>query len=256
MLFDTHAHLNFEAFQDDYRDIIAQCHEQGISVILPASNLATSRRAVEIAEEYEKGVYAAVGIHPIHVYDEPCPIDEYRALAQHPKVVAIGEVGLDYFHKEIGKSDEERKAKQYAVLQQFLALAHELKLPLILHCREAHDDLIDLLSKSSLRVPGVIHCFGSTWEHAQHYLNMGFLLGMNGIVTYKSFDTALLEKIPLDRMLLETDSPYLTPEPNRKERNTPLNVKIVAQKIAEVKKIAYSEVENVTTENVKRLFNV
>lgn len=274
MLFDTHAHLNFEAFENDWRETAKRALDAGIQIINVGSNLETSKKAVAIAEEFPKGVYAAVGLHPIHVLDEALDIEEYKKLAAHPKVVALGEIGLDYYHlpdtirpegaggaagnKQI-KSPEEIKNLQKEVLLKFLKLSEETKLPAIVHCREAHADLINLLENfdkpRGFDARGVMHCFSGSWDEARRYLNLGFLISFTGIITFAHFEGEILAKVPLNKIMAETDCPYLTPEPHRGKRNEPLFVEFVAKEIARIKNESYEEVARVTTENAKRLFS-
>ncbi len=193
MLFDTHAHLNLSAFDDDWRETAKRALDAGIWIINVGDNLETSKKAVAIAEEFSDGVYAAVGLHPSEVQEEQFDIAEYEKLAAHPKVVALGEVGLDYYklpetirpesaggvvgNKQI-KSPDEIKNLQKKVLLEFLKLSAKTKLPLIIHCRDAHADMIDLLENFD-KPPGpdtrgVMHCFSGSWEEARRYLNLGF----------------------------------------------------------------------------------
>ena len=274
MLFDTHAHLNFEAFENDWRETAKRALDAGIQIINVGSNLETSKKAVAIAEEFPKGVYAAVGLHPIHVLDEALDVEEYKKLAAHPKVVALGEIGLDYYRmpdtirpegaggttegRQI-KSPSEIKDLQKEVLLKFLKLSEETKLPAIVHCREAHADLINLLENfdkpRGFDARGVMHCFSGSWEEARRYLNLGFLISFTGIITFAHFEGETLAKVPLNKIMAETDCPYLTPEPHRGKRNEPLFVEFVAKEIARIKNESYEEVARVTTENAKRLFS-
>jgi len=253
-LIDTHAHLNFKAFNKDYREVIKRALDENVWMINVGSNFATSRRAVEIAEEYKEGVYAAIGLHPIHVQDEKFDASKYRQLAQSPKVVAIGETGLDYYH------DKSAKDSQKDIFVKQLKLAKKLNKPVIIHCREAHQDLIDLLKEQESQNAlserrGVVHCFMGRWSEAQEYLKMGFLISFTGVVTYvKDYDKAILN-IPLEKLMLDTDTPYMPPEPHRGKRNEPRYCKYIAQKIAKIKNVSFKEVAKVTTENARRLFN-
>ncbi len=282
MLIDTHAHLNFNAYKEDSNEVIKRTLEQGVFIINVGSQYSTSRRAVEIAERYNEGVYAAVGLHPIHLASDLVKIiddkeeteiagsgeefnyDNYKKLAlrsysEGGKVVAIGEIGLDYYHKPKSKTKlEEFKEKQKAVFLEQLKLAQELNLPVIFHCRFAHDDLIKILESQKLR--GVIHCFTGTWQEAEKYLEMGFYLGFNGII-FKLDLNEIIKKTPLDKILIETDCPYLTPSlPSgalaKEERNEPINIKYIAQKIAEIKNLDYKKVAEATTQNAKKLFRI
>lgn len=263
-LIDTHAHVNFNAYKNDSNEVIKRSLAENIHIINVGSQYSTSKRAVEIAEGYEKGVYAAIGLHPIHLETglvkmkednkeiefetsgEEFNYDKYKELTKSLKVVALGEVGLDY-HWNLNKE------KQRTVLCQQLDLAENCSLPVVLHCRNAHDDMIELLtSRKDLR--GVVHCFTGTWEQAQKYMAMGFYLGLNGIIFKMNLDE-VIAKAPLDRILLETDCPYLTPQP-MEGRNEPAYVKYVAKKIAKIKNLSYDAVKETTTKNAKQLFQI
>lgn len=287
MLIDTHTHLNFQAFKEDAPEVIERSLADKIWVINVGSQLETSRRAVELAEKYSEGVYAAIGFHPIHVTGEMLKnkldpeelavqekisefnIDDYRKLALGPRgrrVVAIGEIGLDYYYKPKTKIRlEEFKNRQKQVLLEQMNLAKELDLPIAFHCRSAHGDLIEILNtkykildtKSELR--GVIHCFTGSIEQMQRYLDLGLYLGFNGIV-FKSIPgidwQEIITKAPLEKILVETDAPYLTPPEAGQERNEPLFMKYVVQEIAKIKQVSYQEVSEITTQNARELFSI
>ncbi len=278
MLIDTHAHLNFNTYKEDLDKVVKRTLENNVWIINVGSQYETSKRAVEIAGKYEKGVYAAVGLHPIHANEEKYNLERYKELIIKGglvKVVAIGEIGLDYKLEYVSF-----KEKQKTVFLKQLALAKELNLPVIFHCRMAHEDLIEILNtkyKIQDTAPrGVIHCFTGTWEQAQQYLEMGFYLGFNGIIFKLNLDK-IIEKTPLDKILIETDCPYLIPLPavallglrSRSYfgeggaeagpppyRNEPLYVKYVAEKIAKIKNTNFGEVAKITTENAKKLFKI
>ena len=249
MLIDTHAHLNFNAYKDDSSKVLQRSLDNGVWMINVSSQYSTSKRAVEMAEKYENGAYAAIGLHPIHLEIEAFDYEKYKELAKSKKVVAIGEIGLDY-KPEYASSEE----KQKTVLSQQLKLAEALSLPVIFHCRMSHDDLIKILSENGSRTGGVIHCFTGAWKQAEKYLGMGLYLGFNGIIFKLNLDE-IIEKTPLDRVLLETDCPYLTPKP-MEGRNEPSYVKYVAEKIAKVKGLGYEEVVEITTKNAQKLFRI
>jgi TatD DNase family protein len=275
MLIDTHAHLNFNAYKDDLDEVIKCSLDNNIWMINVGSQYETSKKAVKIAEQYEKGVYAAVGLHPIHLSDgifktkidqeeiefqtreEDFDYQKYKELARSKKVVAVGEIGLDYWYKpKTKKKLEEFKQKQKEVFLQQLELARELSLPVIFHCRTAHDDLLETLNfqVSSFKLRGAIHCFTGNWQQAERYLEMGLYLGFNGIIFKLDLDE-IINKAPLEKILIETDCPYLTPPP-MEGRNEPLYVKYVAEKIAKIKKLSYEELSNITTKNARKLFNI
>jgi TatD DNase family protein len=272
MLFDTHAHLNFAAFKDDADEVIKRSLDNGIWMVNVGSQYSTSKRAVEMAERYPEGIYAAVGLHPIHLEtglvkiktdpeeiqfrtrEEQFDYEKYRELAKSPRVVAIGEAGLDYYWKpKTQKRMELFKEKQRTLLCQQLDLARDLGLPLIFHCRMAHNDLLEILS--SYRLQGVVHCFTGDWEQAEKYLKMGFHLGFNGLIFKMNFNE-IIKKAPLEKILIETDCPYLTPPQEQPRRNEPIYLTYIAQKIAELKNLNYNKVADVTTKNARELFNI
>src|SRR3989344_2327459 len=193
MLIDTHAHVNFNAFKDDADEVIRRSLAGGTQIINVGSQYSTSKRAVEMAEKHKEGVYAAVGLHPTHVNDEEFDYEKYKDLAKSKKVVAIGEIGLDYFHEPYDKNI------QRMVLCKQLDLAKELNLPVIFHCRSAQSDLIGILKQYN-NISGVIHCFTGDWDEAQEYLKMGFYLGINGIIFKLNLDD-IIKKAPLDKIL-------------------------------------------------------
>jgi len=277
MLIDTHAHVNFNAYKNDADEVIRRSLAGGVSMINVGSQHKTSKRAVEIAQRYPEGVYAAVGLHPIHLNsgtfkakidkeeiefqtrEEDFNYEEYKSLAlsDSRRVVAIGETGLDYWYKPKTKIKlEQFKQKQKEVFLKQLDLAQELGLPLILHCRAAHNDLIEILKSkiSNLKSGGVIHCFTGNWQEAEEYLKMGFYIGFNGIIFKLDLDD-IIAKTPLEKILVETDSPYLTPSAIE-GRNEPIYVKYVVEKIAKIKKIDYKKITEITTQNAKKLFNI
>ncbi len=279
MLIDTHAHVNFNAYAEDSDEVIQRALKEKTWLINVGSQLSTSRRAVEFAEKFPHGVFAAVGLHPVHlkeqiVHEEVDPLEEfefktrpevfdyeeYKNLARDSKVVAIGEVGLDYFHlPEENKETERQKQKDNFI--KHLELASELNKPIMIHCREAHNDVIEILRDWELgtgnrELKGVVHSFGGRWSQAEEYFNLGFLISFNGLITFARDYDRVIKNAPLERLMLETDCPYLTPVPHRGKRNEPSYVKFVAEKIAEIKGISFEEVAQITTENARRLFNM
>ncbi|MFA6159541.1 MAG: TatD family hydrolase [Parcubacteria group bacterium] len=288
MLIDTHAHLNFSAYKNDADEVIKKTLAGGVFVINVGSQYSTSARAVEYAKKYD-GLYAAVGIHPLHLqaqkfsYHDPDEIEEveietageifqkekYLELAKNPKVVAIGEVGLDYHHFESEDNIEDLKNKQKEIFLEFIKLANVVEKPIMIHCwgvksrqeldharTDAYDDLYEILEKNPVEKRGVIHSFVGSYKTAKKFIELGYLIGLNGIVTYGISYDKLIREINLKDIVLETDCPYLTPVPKKGERNEPMYVKYVAEKIAEVKEISVEEVEKVTTENAKKLFGI
>ena len=247
LIFDTHAHYDDEAFDADREALLASMPENGVGLIVdPGCDLDTSRRAVETAEQYPH-VYAAVGWHP-----ENCApytresLDTLRAWAKNPKVVAIGEIGLDYYWEQNPPRE----------LQQ-LALAQELGLPVIVHDRDAHADCLAIV-KEFPQVRGVFHCFSGSVEIAQELIKRGWYLGFDGPLTYKNAKkTVEVAKIvPLDRVLLETDSPYMAPVPVRGTRNDSRNVFHIAAKFAEIRGMSTDEIIALTNENGRRFFGI
>lgn len=279
MLIDTHAHINFNAYRNDSEEVVKRALENNTWMINVGSQFSTSRRAVKIAENYNEGVYAAIGIHPIHLVS--ANVDEedmqfesraedfdykiYKKLAQSKKVVAIGEIGLDYFHMKnrtkegVGERKiEEIKKKQKEVFINQFKLAQELNLPVIVHSREAHDDLIKIIKELSARYPlakGVVHCFDGDLETAKKYFDLGFMISFTGLITFVN-GYEWIRDIPDQNFMIETDSPYLTPPPHRGERNEPVYIKYIASKIAEIRGVSTEEIEKITTRNAKKFFNI
>ncbi|MDP2735719.1 MAG: TatD family hydrolase [bacterium] len=287
MLIDTHGHVSFAAFKDDAKEVLRRTLEGGVQVIMPGTQYETSKRAVEMAGKYGEGVYAAVGLHPIHVAEsrkvdrlevqsqegkgapwetfetkgEEFSLEKYRELAGHKKTVAIGECGLDYYYEPKGKEKREaQRVQQKGVLAQQVKLAQEFGLPVILHCRKAHEDLIDFLSPHQGKVRGVVHCYTGDVQQAERFYNLGLSFGFNGLILKKvpalPRPEDIISAIPLERIVLETDSPYLVPPEAGHERNEPLFVTYVAEEIARIKKIPVEDVALATTENARRLFSL
>jgi TatD DNase family protein len=268
-IIDTHAHLNFRAFKDDGDEIIKKTLEGGAYIINVGAAFETSKKAVEIAEKYSEGVFAAIGLHPIHIGDEEFSYEKYKELAENKKVVAIGETGLDY-HR-IMNNESGIIEKQKEIFKKQIELAIELNKPLIIHCREAfkenkiikdsaHDNILKILNSHfkihNSKLHGVIHSFSGNVSQAREYRKLGFKIAFNGIITFaRDYDGVVLDT-PLEDILIETDCPYLTPIPYRGQRNEPLYVIEVAKKLAEIKKIDLGEVVKQTTENAKEVFDI
>ncbi len=252
-LFDTHAHYDSGAFNADRLEVLSSMPERGVELILnPGCDLESSRTAVELAEKFPF-VYAAVGVHPSDCEGfSPDTVDALRALAAHPKVKAVGEIGLDYYWKDNPAHDFQQK-----VFHTQLELAEELGLPVIVHDREAHRDCLEAV-KAHPKVTGVYHCYSGSLEDAKILVKLGWMLSFTGVVTYKNARKSLevIDWLPMDRIMIETDSPYLTPEPFRGKRNDSGYVHLVAETIARVKGITPEEVAEVTLENGKRFFRI
>ena len=254
LIFDTHAHYDDEAFDADREALLASMPENGVGLIVdPGCDLDTSRRAVEIAEQYPH-VYAAVGWHP-----ENCApytresLDTLRAWAKNPKVVAIGEIGLDYYY------DLSPREIQKTVFERQLDLAYELKKPVILHIRDAHGDTIEILRAHRNRLPHcVVHCCSASWESAKIYLSLDCMISFAGPVTFKKSVNLqeVAKNVPLDRLMIETDSPYLAPEPVRGHRNEPLNVGHICRLIAALRQMDAQQLCDITRENGRRFYGI
>ena len=231
MLFDTHAHYDDERFDGDREALLTSMPEKNVGLIVnPGCDIPSSRVAVELAGKFDF-VYAAVGIHPENCADfESEQIEKLRELAKEPKVVAIGEIGLDYYWAENPPKD-----LQQEVLRRQLLLAQELRLPVIIHDRDAHADTMAIVREFP-QVWGVFHCFAGSTEMARELIGMGWMLSFNGAATFKNARKApeVIAAVPLEKLMIETDAPYLTPVPHRGERNDSSYVRFVAEKIAEV----------------------
>lgn len=279
MLIDTHAHVNFKPFRDDADEVIKRALSSSTWVIMVGSEYKTSKRALEYANKYEKGAYAAVGLHPIRQqalaaqdeeYDfnttgEEFNYDMYEKLAQFEKTVAIGEIGLDYYHLPLDQNINTVKQSQKKVFISQLDLAKNMNLPVIIHCRQAHDDMLEIIkqyrkeNKHEMPIDrpwGVMHCFSGDEDLAWQYFNLGLLISFTGLITFSSQWDDLIRKVPLDKIMVETDAPYMTPEPYRGKRNEPILVEYVAKRIAEIKNIAFERVAEETTRNAKQLFMI
>ena len=319
MMVDTHAHAHFNAYKGDMDEVIKRSLAKGVIMNLVGTQRDTSKKGVAVAEKYD-GCYASVGLHPEHLFSKHVDEEEtpfrsreehfdyeyYRTLAQNSKVIGIGECGLDLYRIPEGLTASEMLPRQTEVFKAHIKLAQDLQLPLVIHCREAHAELIDILSsdvipteftrveessrssidssapsrsalnnkeqkmsthndniKKQNTLRGTIHCYTSNWQNAQKYLALGFYLGFTGVITFPpqkanpGAQADLLEvvaKIPLDRILLETDCPYLSPLPYRGKRGEPWMVEATAQKIAEIRGLGLDQILEITTANALRLF--
>ena len=306
MLYDSHAHLNFSSFEKEYKEIVADCLKNKIGVLNIGSQFDTSKRAIEIANEFpNQNIFASIGIHPIHLSqtefdeeeikfksrEENFNSEKYQSLInqdKNKKIIAIGEIGLDYFHIPEDSDINEVKEKQKQGLISQIKFAQKNNLPIILHARgsqptrndsqakhsdsggenpqDAYLDLLEIINKDAPRrvstgtehTKGVLHCFGSNLEIAKKFIDLGFYIGFTGIITFKNKSVSELQnvvkEIPLEKILIETDAPYLTPEPHRGKKNQPQYVKHVAEKVAELKNLSFEKVVQQTTQNFKNLF--
>lgn len=287
---DTHCHVHFQAYKEDMDEIVQKSLEEGVGMVTIGTQSTTSKNGIELAEKYD-GVWATIGLHPNHLHaqeffdanelpppgvkddlkelkhpekvktrSEAFDPDYYRELVKHPKVVAIGEFGLDYYRIPEGLSKEQVKQDQKIECQKQLQFASECDKAIVIHCRDAHDDQIELLKaeidRGGLKKRGVIHSFTGTAEDAAKYRELGFLIGLNGILTFSKELQAEIKQVPLEQIVVETDSPYLTPPPNRGKRNEPRFVKFVAEKVAEIKGVSVEEVARVTNESARKVFNL
>jgi len=253
-LTDTHTHLDFPEFDGDREHVIERAATAGVGAMVNVgADLASSRAAVALAEAYPQ-VYAAVGVHP---HDAKTltkeMLEELGALASHSKVVAIGEIGLD-FYRDLSPRDEQRQA-----FKQQLALASEAGKPVIIHDREAHTEVMDILRhwvEGSHKSVGVLHCFSGDLAMAQEAIELGFYISIAGPVTFQNARRLreLVRQLPLEKLLIETDCPYLTPHPHRGKRNEPAYVKLVAQEIARIKGTSLEEMARITLDNAQALF--
>ncbi len=252
MFIDSHAHLNFEAFDADREAVLQRARESGVDkIIVPSVDLESSRKAVELAEHYPE-LYAAVGVHPedAEKFSEE-QIAQFLKWAGHPKVVAVGEIGLDFYR------DYNPRDLQIRVFGRFVRLAKQTDLPIIIHNREADEEVLSLLAEEPelAGAPGVFHCFTGDVAFAKKVLDLGYFISFTGIVTFKNSNLReVLREIPLDRLLLETDSPLLAPVPYRGKRNEPAFVRFIAEEFARVKNLSLKEVAEITTQNARRLF--
>ena len=255
MLFDSHAHLNDDRFAEDREELIASLKEKQVDLVVnPGADIKSSIHSIELANKYDF-IYAAVGVHPHDVSElDDSAIDTLRKLAtENEKVVAIGEIGLDYYY------DNSPRELQKEWFKKQIELANELKLPIIIHDRDAHGDTFEIIKNTKIPEIGcVIHCYSGNVELAREYVKMGCYISIPGTVTFKNNKKTreVAKEIPLEYLLIETDSPYMAPEPYRGKRNDPSLVAFVADKIAQEKGISYEAVCKATKDNAMRLFNI
>ena len=254
MLIDSHAHLFLDNFKNDLDDVIQRAKNAGVgNIIVPATDIPTSKQAIALADKYDF-IYAAVGVHPHDSKDwDDNFIDEIRTLASHPKVVAIGEIGLDYFY------DFSPREKQLAAFETQIKLALELEKPIIIHNRESNDDIMEFARKyKTTALKAQYHCFAGTVENARELVEMGHFISFTGNITFKKADSLreVVKNVDTENMLIETDSPFLTPVPHRGKRNEPAYVKLTAERIAEIHNLTVKDVERTTSYNVHKLFGI
>jgi len=278
-MIDTHCHLQFNAYKDDAEIVYERCRAKGMLLNVVGSQIDTSMRAVEFAATHED-VYATIGLHPVHLFNTEVDEGEvtfksreekfdhatYRKLAEHEKVIAIGECGMELFHLPPNADREQIIKVQKEAFREQCQLANDLGLPLVIHVRDAYTETLETIrefNKEGLNVRGVIHCYTGNWMNAQQFLDLGFYLGFTGVVTFPAKKTnpipqneliEVVKNCPLDRILIETDAPYLAPQKYRGERAEPWMVEEVVVKIAELRGLATTEIEKITDENARRLF--
>jgi TatD DNase family protein len=278
MLIDTHCHIQFKAYNDDRNEVIVKSVEKNVVMNAVGTQQETSKKAVELAEKHEN-IYASVGLHPIQKYvipvkeedteftarGEEFDFDFYDALiSSSEKIIAVGETGLDRFHIPKDISGEELFEKQKETFLEHYKLAKKHDLPLVIHIRDAHEDMMKILAELPKPVKGVVHCFTGNKQQADFYIEAGLHLGFTGVITFPPKKTdpkpqeeliEVVQTIPADRILVETDSPFLAPQAHRGKRAEPWMVEECAKKIAELRGSSVEEIEKLTTENAKKLFN-
>ena len=298
MFFDSHSHINFSEFKDDGDIVIRRSLDNNVQLMIVGTDYKSSNLALYYANRFEKGVYAAVGLHPNNLisqnkekegldkeseskenlersekyidykYEKPAEefnYDTYEKLASFEKVLAIGETGLDYYRIKTGKGSGAAKKLQQKVFLQHLQLSRNLDLPVIIHCRQAHDDVLEILKdfrKTYLdfiptnRPWGVMHCFSGDEDLAWQYFSLGLIISFTGLISFSKQWDDLIRKIPIDKFMIETDSPYMAPEPYRGQRNEPLLVQYVAGKIAEIKNTSIEKIAIATSNTAKNIFQI
>lgn len=254
-MIDSHCHINFGAFIETYREVIERARVAGVqALVVPSTQGESSRQALKLAAEFPNFIFPAVGQHPTHVLRHRFDVDEYRQYARDPRVVAIGEIGLDAHREEARATFEEQKQMLVAQLE----LALELDKPVILHSRDAYHELNDLLRAMPQRPLGVIHCFEADFATASLFLDMGYAIGFTGIITYPKNDTLreTVRRVPLDHMLVETDAPFLTPQVYRGQSNEPAFIRATVEAIAEYRSVPFEQVVGSTAAATRRIFRL
>jgi TatD DNase family protein len=276
-MLDTHCHIQFNAFKDDAEEVIKRCQDKNCAMVVVGSQKDTSERAIKYAEKHG-AMYATIGLHPVHTShtevdeeeinfktrEENFDYELYKKMAGNKKVVAIGECGIELFHIPEGMTKEEILDKQIPVFEAQIKLAQELNLPLIIHIREAYEETYEILKKHGVN-HGVIHCYTGNWENGAKFLDLGLHLGFTGVITFPPKKTSpqdqikLLEVVrecPIDKILIETDAPYLAPQKYRGERAEPWMIEETAEKIGEIKGLLKEEVLRITEKNGRILFGI
>lgn len=254
MLFDTHTHLDSIEFADDRKEVIERAYAQGVTRMINVGfNRETIPTTMELVGSYEF-IYAAIGWHPVDaIHMQPGDLEWIESLCKHEKVVAIGEIGLDYHW------DTSPKEVQHKVLREQIGLARSINMPIVIHNRDAHEDIVKILREEKAHeVGGVMHSFSGSWETAKMCLDMGFHLSFGGPITFKNAKQPkeVLQQVPMDRLLLETDSPFLTPHPYRGKRNESGYVTLVAEAAAALKRVSLEEISTITTKNALERFGI
>ncbi|NLP47147.1 MAG: TatD family hydrolase [Epulopiscium sp.] len=255
MYFESHAHYDDEAYNEDRHELLMKIKEAGVGYIINAgADIVSSKRGIQLTKEYDF-IYAAVGVHPHSVQDlQDADIEELRQMTAEPKVVAIGEIGLDYYYEHSSKDIQKRW------FDKQIQLAKETNLPIIIHSREAAQDTFEMVQShyKTLSKRGVIHCYSGSVEMAKEYIKMGFYIGVGGVLTFKNAKrmVEVVEEIPLEHILIETDAPYLTPVPHRGKRNDSTYLVYIVQAIADLKNLTVEEVVKQTAHNGKKLFSL
>lgn len=254
MMIDTHAHYDDEQYNDDRENLLREIFSAKIEKVVNSGATVTStKESVKLAHTYEK-MYATIGVHPSEIDEVTEEFYDYlRETSKDEKVVAIGEIGLDYYWEK----DPEVRKKQQEVFRRQLELAYEVNLPVVVHSRDAAEDTMKILKEAKPReIPGIIHCYAYSVEMAREYVKMGYYLGVGGVVTFKNSKVLkeVVKEVGVEHLVLETDSPYLSPEPHRGTRNSSLNIPYIVEKIAELTDHSVEEVERITTENACRVY--
>ncbi|MBT3230349.1 TatD family hydrolase [Candidatus Uhrbacteria bacterium] len=276
-LIDTHTHVHFAAYKGDMDEVIKRSLDEGIGMITVGTQSSTSKKAIEVAEKYD-GVWATVGLHPSHLHKQEFNDDNefdpgkiktrteefdpeyYRELVSHPKVVAVGEFGLDFYHKPRNVEESKVIEDQTAATNLQIDFATEFNKPIVVHCRDAHDLQYEVLKRAvdegKLPRRGVVHCFTGSLEDARRYIELGFMISFTGILTFSDEIQRIAKELPMESIMIETDAPYLSPAPNRGKRNEPSFVKHIAHVLADIKGMSYKEVAEQTTKNAIEFFQL